>query len=163
MADERLFSMSRTVYWSTEFMDIVNMLKGLDSNGQSSHFGLYRYNTGPVILAAMVGLFHGRERDVGPHRQEISTETFETQRFGNEKLSMFIMLVALIGTDDVDLLRVEREEEMIRKFERYVAGGFEYLRGAMAHSGDSTGEAVIQAEIDRAIEAIDEVRGKISI
>ena len=163
MAEERLFSESRTVYWPTEFGDIVNMLKGLDANGQSAHHGLYRYNTGPVILAAMIGLFHNRERDVGPQRQEISTDTFETQKYGNEKLSMFILLVALMATEDLELLRVEREEEMIRKFERFAAGGFEYLRGAMGNSADSSGEAVVMAEIERAIQTMDEVQGKISI
>lgn len=163
MAEERLFSESRTVYWPTEFADIVNMLKGLDASGQSAHHGLYRYNTGPVILAAMIGLFHNRERDVGPQRQEISTDTFESQKYGNEKLSTFILLVALMATEDLELLRVEREEEMIRKFERFAAGGFEYLRGAMANSADSSGEAVVMAEIARAVQTIDEVQGKISI
>lgn len=153
MAGQNLFAATRTVYWPTEFNDIVNMLKGLNSAGEITHPAMYKYNTGPVVLAAMVGLFHKRERDVGPQRQEISTDTFESHRFGNSTLSTFILLVPLIGTQDLDLLRPEREEELIRKFERYAAGGFEYLRGAMTMTADSTGQTMMLAEIKSAIEA----------
>ena len=163
MAEQRLFSMSRTVHWPTEFSDLANMLKGLDPGGQNTHHAMYRYNTGAVVLAAMLGLFHNREREVGPQRQEISTDTFESHRFGNSTLSTFILLVPLVGTQDIELLRPEREEELIRKFERYVAGGFEYLRGALATSADSSGESVIMAEIGRAITAIDDATGKVTI
>jgi hypothetical protein len=163
MAEQSLFTQNRTVYWPTEFGDIVNMLKGLDESGQSAHHGMYRYNTGPVVLAAMVGLFHKREREVGPQRQEINTDTFESHKFGNSTLSTFILLVPLMGTEDIELLRPEREEELIRKFERYAAGGFEYLRGAMTITADSTGESVIMTEIERAIQAIDDAQGKVHI
>jgi len=163
MAEQNLFFASRTVYWPAEFTDIVNMLKGLDAAGQSAHPALYRYNTGPVVLAAMIGLFHRREREVGPQRQEISTDTFESHKFGNSTLSTFILLVPLIGTHDLDLLRPEREDELIRKFERYAAGGFEYLRGAMAGTADATGQVVLMVEIKRAIEAIDEAKGEVQI
>jgi hypothetical protein len=159
MAAQSLFSASRSVYWPTEFTDIVNMLKGFDAAGQSSHPPMYRYNTGPVVLAAMIGLFHKREREVGPQRQEISTDTFESHKFGNSTLSTFILLVPLIGTQDIELLRPEREDELIRKFERYAAGGFEYLRGAMARTADSTGQSAVMAEIKKAIEAIDDAQG----
>jgi len=151
MAQQGLFSGSRAIYWPSEFSDIVNMLKGLGSAGQPSHNALYRYNTGAVVLAAVIGLARKRERDVGPQRQEISTDTFESQKFGNSSLSAFVLLIPLIGTQDVELLRPEREDELIRKFERYAAGGFEYLRGALSSSSDSTGQAIIKSEIEQAL------------
>lgn len=155
MADPKLFSSSQTIHWPTEFAYIVNMLKGLDLNGQPSHDPLYRYNTGPVLLAATIGLAHNRERDVGPSKQEISTDTFESQtyRLGNSQpsLASLVLLIALIGTQDLELLRPDREAELIRKFERYAAGGFEYLRGALSTSDDVTGQAVIREEIRRAL------------
>jgi hypothetical protein len=155
MADQKHFSSSQTIHWPTEFAYIVNMLKGLDLNGQPSHDPLYRYNTGPVLLAATIGLAHNRERDVGPSRQEISTDTFESHRLGNSQSSLasLVLLIALIGTQDVELLRPDREAELIRKFERYAAGGFEYLRGALSTSDDVTGQAVIREEIRRALSA----------
>jgi hypothetical protein len=57
----------------------------------------------------------------------------------------------LIGTQDIELLRPEREEELIRKFERYAAGGFEYLRGALSRNSDSTGQTIIKKEIADAL------------
>lgn len=153
MAQQGLFSESRAIYWPAEYADLVNMLKGLDASGQPSHHPMYRYNTGAVVLAAVVGLVHKREREVGSQRQEISTDTFETQKFGNSSLSAFVLLIPLIGTQDVELLRPEREEELIRKFERYAAGGFEYLRGAMSATSDSSGQTVVGAEIGRALNA----------
>lgn len=151
MAQQRLLGESRSIYWPTEYSDLVNMLKGLDACGQFSHHGLYRYNTGGVVLAAVLGLIHNRERDVGSQRQEISTDTFETQKYGNSSLAAFVLLIPLIGSQDIELLRPEREEELIRKFERFAAGGFEYLRGAMSTSSDTTGQAIIKAEINSAL------------
>jgi hypothetical protein len=151
MAQHGLFSETRAIYWPAEFSDLVNMLKGQDPAGQPSHQAMYRYNTGAVVLAAVVGLAHKRERDVGSQRQEISTDTFESQKFGNSSLSAFVLLIPLIGTQDIELLRPEREEELIRKFERYAAGGFEYLRGALSRSSDSTGQTIIRKEIADAL------------
>jgi hypothetical protein len=155
MAEQKHFSSSQTIHWPAEYAYIVNMLKGLDLNGQPSHDPLYRYNTGPVLLAATIGLAHNRERDVGPNRQEISTDTFESHRLGNSQSSLasLVLLIALIGTQDLELLRPDREAELIRKFERYAAGGFEYLRGALSTSDDVTGQAVIRNEIAQALGA----------
>ena len=155
MTQQKHFSASQTIYWPTEYAYIVNMLKGLDMNGQPSHDPLYRLNTGPVVLAATIGLAHQRERDVGPNRQEISTDTFESNRLGSSQSSLasLVLLIALIGTQDVELLRPDREAELIRKFERYAAGGFEYLRGALSTSDDVTGQAMIRKEIRRSLSA----------
>jgi hypothetical protein len=151
MAEQKHFSSSQTIHWPTEFSFIVNMLKGLDSNGQASHDPLYRYNTGPVVLAASIGLAHNRQREVGPNRQEISTDTFESHRLGNSQSSLasLVLLIALIGTQDLELLRPDRETELIRVFERYAAGGFEYLRGALSTSDDVAGLQVLRDEIAR--------------
>lgn len=151
MAQQSIFGASRSVYWPGEYADLVNMLKGQDANGGAAFAPMYRYNTGPIILAAILGLSHQRERDVGPQRQEISTDTFEAHRFGNANLASYLLLIPLIGTGDIELLRPEREDELIRKFERYAAGGLEYLRGAMSRSADSSGQAVIRTEIQRAM------------
>jgi hypothetical protein len=153
MAIAGLFSSTRSIYWPGEYSDIVNMLKGQASDGKPSHSGLYRYNTGPIILAAVIGLIHDREKDVGTQRQEISTDTFEAQRIGNSNLSSYVFLIPLIATQDLELLRPEREDELIRKFERFAAGGLEYLRGALSVSSDSTGISILKKEIVHALEA----------
>jgi len=68
-----------------------------------------------------------------------------------QALSAFVLLIPLIGTHDVELLRPECEDELIRKLERYAAGGFEYLRGTLSSSSDSTGQAIIKNEIEQAL------------
>ena len=153
MAQQGLFSETRAVYWPAEYSDLANMLKGQDPDGHASHQAMYRYNTGAVVLAAVVGLIHKREREVGSQRLEISTDTFESHKFGNSSLSAFVLLIPLIGTQDIELLRPEREDELIRKFERYAAGGFEYLRGALSRSSDSTGQTIIKKEISDALQS----------
>jgi dnd system-associated protein 4 len=156
MAQQSIFSASRTVYWPSEYADLVNMLKGQDSNNNGVYAPMYRYNTGAIIFAAALGLTRQRERDIGPQRQEISTDTFEAHRFGSASLASFLLLIPLIGTDDIELLRPEREDELIRKFERYAAGGLEYLRGAMSHSSDSSGQSVIFSEVQHAMSVLEE-------
>ena len=80
-------------------------------------------------------------------RQEISTETFEGHKFGNTSLAAYLLLLPLLATKDIELLRPEREDEALRIFERYAAGGFEFLRGAISGSADTTGQSVLAREI----------------
>lgn len=153
MSQQSLFTAGKTIYWPAEFADLVSMLKGQDSLGKPSHPALYSFNTGAIVLAAIIGLIHDRERDVGPQRLEISVDTFERQKLVNSSLASFILLIPLIGTNDLELLRPEREDELLGKFQRYAAGGLEYLRSAMSRSSDSTGFAVIRAELEKAMKA----------
>ena len=155
MASGALFATERSVYWPSEYVDLVNTLKGLGAGGKPSHAGMYKYNTGVIVLAAMVGLVNGREREVGSSRQEISTSTFESHRLGDASLGAFLFLVPLLAGSDVEALRGEREEELIRAFERFAAGGLEVLHGAMSMSADSTGFSVVRAELDRALKLAD--------
>ena len=150
MASNSLFSKDRGVYWPAEFADIVALLKGVDGSGKYVSPAFYKYNTGVMVLAAMVGLAHSRERDVGAERMEVRTEQFEAHRLGDATLAAFIFLVPLLAGATTDVLRAEHEEEVIRRFERFAAGGFEVLRGALSVTSDSTGHSVLRAEIERA-------------
>jgi len=151
MPNQDYFTSRGSVYWPSEFSDIVNMLSGKDSDEKPSHPSMYKLNTGPVVLAAVVGLVNGRERDVGSSKKEITTETFEGQQFGNCSLAAFLFLIPLLSKKDIELLRPGREDEMLRIFERFAAGGFEYLRGALSASSDPTGETVLNEEIRKAL------------
>lgn len=145
---QNIFATPKNVYWPSEFSDIVAMLKGVDENGKPTHPSMYRFNTGAMVLAACIGLRNGRERDVGSARQEISTETFEGHKFGNTSLAAYLLLLPLLANKDIELLRPEREDEALRIFERYAAGGFEYLRGSISSSSDISGQSVISREIN---------------
>jgi len=125
MRGQSHFTKDRSVYWPGEFADVVNTLTGKNTQGASIGNPLYQFNTGAIAFAASVGLKHRRKREVGNDRKEITTGTFASHR-----LEMYIFLIAMLGKDspNVDLLRAEQEDEVIREFERYAAGGLEYLR-----------------------------------
>jgi hypothetical protein len=151
MTGQKLFTATKTLYWPTEFADIVNMLKGTDGEGRQVFPAMYRFNTGAMIFAAVLGLIHKRERDVGTAKQEISTDTFESQELNNTRLAQYVMLIPVLATQDVDLLRPDREDELLNIFQRLAAGGFEYLRGALSTSSDPTGHTVLHHELQRAL------------
>ena len=151
MTQRKMFASSKTVYWPTEFSDIVNMLKGMDENGNLIFPGMYRLNAGAMVLAAVLGLVNGREREVGNARQEISTDTFESQELNNTRLAHYVMLIPVLAKQDVDLLRPEREDELLQIFQRLAAGGFEYLRGLLSTSSDPTGQAVLHQQLLQAL------------
>ena len=122
--------------------------------GKATHAPLYKFNTGVIVLAAVAGLVHSRVRDVGPAKQEISTNTFASHRFGNAPLDTYIFLVPLLADGDTELLKAGREEDVIRRFERYAAGGLEVLHEALSVSADSTGMAIVMSEINQAMERV---------
>jgi hypothetical protein len=144
MARHTLFTKERTLYWPSEFAAFVNLLKGQDDNGQQRMPPLYGYNTGAMILAAAVGVVHKRKREVGGKTQEITTTTFASQG-----LEAYLFLLPLLGRPDagVDLLRPEHEDELLREFERYAAGGFEVLQGMFDASAGKSAEVILQQEM----------------
>ena len=152
---EFYFTSNKAVYWPAEFNPIVNLFKGLNELGEPipATAPMYQFNTYPVVLAALIGLVNNRQRDVGSQRSEIMTDTFENHKYRGVRLAAFLFLIPLIGKQDIDLLRPENEDLVLRTFEKYCAGGFEYLRGALSESYDDNGEAVLQAEVRKAMES----------
>lgn len=142
VSDQSNISTSKSLYWPSEFTDVVNQLKGMNEIGEEISPPLYRYNTGPIVLAASLGLLHARKRDVGSDRQEISVETFK-----NHRLDSYLMLIPLLAGKDIDMLRPENEDQLLREFEKYAAGGLEYLRGLLYSSADKSGELILQQAI----------------
>lgn len=145
MRNERLFSRDRKVYWPTEFIPEMNLLKGVDEKNQPVSNPLYPFFTGAMVLAASIGVANKRKREVGSGgRQEIDTSTFATGQ--NGRLEKFIFLVPLLGNSSLglDFLRLENEEELVREFERYAAGGLEMLRGMFSESAGKSPELIIE-------------------
>lgn len=146
MARPSLFSKERVVYWPSEFLSVANLLKGQNEKGQLVAPPLYTFNTGIMVLAATLGVQHKRKREVGGQRQEISTATF-----ASHGLDAYILLIPLLGNAglSIDALRPDNEEELIREFERFAAGGFEVLRGLFDESAGKSGELILQQEMNR--------------
>ena len=151
MSRSAFFEESKTVNWPSEFRDIVNIFKGKDVLGKNTHPAMYDFDTGAIVLAAVIGFIKKREREVGSSWLGIDTSTFEGHKFGNVPLTNYIALIAVLHEKDVDLLREGRESELIRIFERYAAGGLEYLRAAMSRSSDPTGYQVLFKEVEEVL------------
>lgn len=153
MARTSLLTKDRTVYWPSEFAPFVNSLKGQDENGRATTPPLYSFNTGAMVLAASVGVVHRRKRDVGSKVQEIMTHTFASQG-----LEAYLLLLPLLGRADasVDLLRPEHEDELLREFERYAAGGFEVLQGMFDASAGKSSEFILHEEMRKVMQKAEE-------
>lgn len=126
MRKQSLFGKERLVYWAEEFADVVNRLTGKDTQGNATHPPLCSLNADAIALAAAVGMKHKRKREIGSGgRKEISTATFASRG-----LEPYIFLVGLLGgtMSNVEILRPENEEALIKEFEQYAAGGLEFLR-----------------------------------
>ena len=142
MRKQSLFSKERLVYWPEEFSEVVDLLNGRDREGRTVGSSLYTFNTGAIVLAASLGAREKRKREVGARRKEISTATF----LGHE-LEPYIFLVPLLGDPALgtDFLRPENEEQVIREFERYAAGGLELLAGEMDTSAGKAADILVQS------------------
>jgi hypothetical protein len=142
MRGQSLFSKERLVYWPEEFSEVVGLLNGRDLEGRVVGSSLYSFNTGAIVLAASLGAREKRTREVGQKRKEISTATFNSHR-----LEAYLFLVPLLGnpSNGTDFLRVENEEQVIREFERYAAGGLELLAGEMEASAGKSADILIQS------------------
>jgi dnd system-associated protein 4 len=141
MRSQSNFTKDRSVYWPGEFADVVNTLTGKNTQGVSVGNPIYQFNTGAIAFAASVGLKHRRKREVGGDRKEITTGTFASHR-----LEMYIFLIALLGTESatVDMLRADQEDAVIREFERYAAGGLEYLRTEFEQNPTQSPDVVLE-------------------
>jgi dnd system-associated protein 4 len=146
MARAQLFSKDRLVYWPSEFVSVANFLKGQNDKGHGVSSPLFSFNTGIMVLGAAMGVQQRRKREVGKEKQEIMTSTF-----ASHGLDGYILLIPLLGNSSagVDALRPENEEELIREFERYAAGGLEILRGLFDESAGKSAELVLQKEMLR--------------
>ena len=137
-----LFTKERTIYWPGEFAEVVDWLNGKDKNGSIVAAPLFALNTGPILLAASLGAREKRVRETkSENRKEISTLTFHSNG-----LEMYIFLIPLLANPNLgsDFLRPENEEQAIREFERYIAGGLEILAGEMEASAGKSADILVQ-------------------
>jgi len=138
-----VFTKERMIYWPGEFSDVVDLLNGRDQNGSMVSVPLYSLNTGPILLAAAIGAREKRTRETKTdNRKEISTATFHSNG-----LEMYIFLIPILANTALgtEFLRPENEEQVIREFERYVAGGLEYLAGEMEASAGKSADIIVQS------------------
>jgi dnd system-associated protein 4 len=78
-----------------------------------------------VCFAAVLGFECERKRPIDPQTNEIDGRIFSNSAQALDLL----YLIGLADSRNIDILREEKEEEMIGIFEQYAQGGFEVIEG----------------------------------
>jgi dnd system-associated protein 4 len=150
-SDSPIFKKERTIYWSAEYSDIVNLLTGLSDEGENRN-GMFETNAHVMVFAACLGLnVGGGKRPVASQKKEITTQTFYSRR-----LDRYILLIALLGNKELgpELLKSENDEMLIKEFEGYAGRGFEKLASIFYDSPGKTPEMLIQGELLKLMKVI---------
>jgi hypothetical protein len=155
------FKNPHRIYWAGEFEDIVNAFKGQNIKGEYIHDPMYTTNVEALVLAAAIGLKHGRYSNlVTEDRREIMYDTFESQPLaklkneGGVKCVWYMVLLAIIYRGDEKIMEdgKENEEELVSTFEKLAHGGLEYLRGLSSTNNDPTFQTVLYKEVHDSME-----------
>lgn len=154
MRAESLFTNDKNIYWPSEFIDVMNLLTGKNGEGKDTGMGLFPFNTGALVFAATIGFINNRQRDVGPNRKEILLSTFSGHYFHarTHSLERYISFIGLLSSPEIDetgqksleCIRPEREEELIERFQKYAAGGLEYIAGVIERTGSLSAEVIVR-------------------
>ena len=149
----KIFSAGKNLYWSAEFADLVAALKSSGPGAKQRRAPIYKFNTGIIVLAGVIGFSESRTREVGSERQEISLDTLESHELASTNLASYVLLVPVLATGDLSLLRKEREDELLRIFERYANGGLSHLEQKFNNSGKDVVFPLLSEEVNKALRA----------
>jgi hypothetical protein len=151
----------KVIRWPKKYSDVVNILSSLkeDNSHEEPYLPLYKLNAGILIAAAAIGLEKGIEEEVSTisgETNEIRTDTFDSNAFGQIKLSYYIALIVFLYTKDKEIIRDDRDDELIKIFQKLAAGGLSYLKGSFfdRENTDRTGRNVILNEISNSLRKI---------
>ena len=151
----------KVIRWPKKYSDVANILSSLkeDNSHEDPFLPFYKTNAGILIAAASIGLIKGIEEDVSTisgETNEIRTETFDQNRFGQIAFSYYVALIVFLHTKDKEIIRDDRDDELIKIFQKLAAGGLSYLKGSLFDraNSDRTGRTVILKEISDALKKL---------
>jgi len=103
-----------------------------------------------LIFSAMVGFRYSKLEPIAPGALPIPIRIFE-----NNRNDIFIYILALVSSKQMDLLRVKNEEKMYSTFEQYANGGLSLIQEWMEESpSDTAGDRVLIKKIREELESI---------
>jgi hypothetical protein len=151
----------KVIRWPKKYSDIADIILSLNEDGshEDPYLPFYDNYAGVLIVAASLGFTKSLQEDVGSSSSdtnEIRSDTFERSKFGQISLSYYMALIVFLHTRDRNMIREDRDDDMVKNFQRLAAGGLSYLRGAVFDraNSDRTGRVILQKEIASAIKAI---------
>ena len=147
-----IFKKERTVYWPSEFDDVVNIFRGISDSGERSPNPMYSTNAEVIVLAATIGLTNNRRRVFKGGKNEITTQTFHSRG-----LDGYLLLIPMLGNPGKgqEILKSENDDFLIAEFEQYASGGLEVLSGIFSDSPGKSPEIIIQTEMSKYLKLLD--------
>ena len=147
-----IFKKERTVYWPSEYDDVVNIFRGITDSGERLHNPMYSTNAEIIVLAATIGLINNRRRVFKGGKNEITTQTFHSRN-----LDGYLLLIPMLGNPGMgqEILKSENDEFLITEFEQYASGGLEVLSGIFSESPGKSPEIIIQTEMSKFLKILD--------
>jgi dnd system-associated protein 4 len=127
-----LFIKDHTIYWPEKYEAVVEFLKGGHGRGGGAST-LFQTNAEVIVFAAAVGVSAGERATITDKRKEISLSTFILSQLAN-----YIFVIPLLDRDgpNLELLRDESgENECVKIFEEYAAGGLQILNEEYSRKG----------------------------
>jgi len=151
----------KIIRWPKKYADVANILLSIkeDNTHEDPYLPFFKTNAGILIAAAAIGLSKDIEEKIptgSGETNEIRTDTFDNNRFGQIAYSYYIALIVFLYTKDKDVIRDDRDEEVIQIFQRLAAGGLSYLRCSFfdRSNADHTGRQILLNEIVGALKTV---------
>ncbi len=142
----------RSILRSKKYANLITILTSKDPNTGVTAFPTIK---ALQCYAAMIGFDQGRREPL----EKGESENIEWHTFNNDGYTEYIYLIALAETGNLSVLRYDVEtsdaggssEDMVKIFEEYANGGFQFLQSWLDKSpGDPYGSKALIAGIQRA-------------
>jgi len=139
------FEKKLNVRWSKKYEGLVNILNGLEANGEKKEdsYGWFDNNAYILIFAATLGLEKGQREKPQSLNNTVDTDIFNGHKFQLQDLSAYLALIAYYEKSDVEIFKMENDSELIHNFEELVGGGFKFLSAYFKSNADQDANAIL--------------------
>ena len=130
MAD---LDISRSIYRSEKYRTLVQKYAHPQKKGSGHTPSIFSTIKDLMYFAALLGFENNKRIPLSNDHQK---EDIGKTEWNNDKNLVLIFAIAFAETNDIDILKIEREEEMIKIFEEYANGGFAIIESWQSVTDD---------------------------